>query len=82
MTSACSGLMFGCFEGVGYGLVVGGSAKDLPVVAFIGQVFGAGVEDDFGDLLFAGGVLGDDDDTLLGEHPGDCAFGTEVASVF
>ena len=75
MTSACSGLTFGCFEGVGDGFVVGGGAEDLPGVAFVGEVFGSGVEDDFGDLLFAGGVLGDDDDAFLGEHPGDCAFG-------
>src|SRR5437764_4588145 len=70
------------FEGFGYGFEVFGVGEDFPVVAFVGEVFGAGVEDDFGELVFTGGGLGDGDDAFLGEHPGDCAFGTEVAAVF
>src|ERR1700704_5005547 len=72
----------GGFEGSGDGLEVLGVGEDFPVFAFVGEVLGAGVEDDFGQLVFAGGGLGYGDDALLGEHPGDCAFGPEIAAVF
>src|SRR6266702_331495 len=68
-------------EGFGDGLEILGIGEDFPVFAFVGEVFGAGVEDDFGQLVFAGGGFGDRDDAFLGEHPGDCAFGSEVAAV-
>src|ERR1700722_143577 len=73
---------FGGFEGLGDGLEVFGIAEDFPVFAFVGEVFGAGVEDDLGEFVFADGGLGDGDDALLGEHPGDGVGLAEVAAVF
>ncbi len=71
----------GSLESFGYGLEVLGVAENFPVFAFVTEVFGACIENDFGELIFAGGGLGYGDDTFLGEHPGDCSLGSEVAAV-
>ena len=71
----------GGLEGVGDGLEVFGVGENFPVFAFVGEIFGTGIENDLGQLLFAGGGLGDGDDALGGEHPGDGTVGTEVAAV-
>ncbi len=52
------GCDLGGLEGFGYGFEVFGVGEDFPVLAFVGEVFGAGVEDDLGELVFAGGGLG------------------------
>ena len=68
-------------ESFGDGFEVFGVGEDFPVVAFVGEIFRAGVENDFGQLVFAGGRFSDGDDALFGEHPGDCTFGAEIATV-
>ncbi len=52
VTSACSGVILAAFDGFEDGLEVLGVGGDLPDVAVVGEVFGAGFEGDFGQLVF------------------------------
>ncbi len=65
----------GGLEGFGYGFEVLGVAENLPVFAFVAEVFGAGFEDDLGELVLVGGGFGDGDDAFFREHPGDGTLG-------
>ena len=63
------------------GFVSFGRRNDFPLVAFIAQVVGAGVEHDVHEMFFAGLVPRDVDMALALEHPGHAAHLSEIAAV-
>ena len=58
-----------------------GRREDLPLVAVVAQIVGAGIEHDGHELVFAGLVAGHEDLALALEHPGDAALLAHVAAV-
>ena len=56
--------------------------EDLPTLALVAQVVGAGVEHDVHELVFVGLFAGNEDLALALEHPGDAALLAQVAAVF